>query len=52
MLISALGKGVLGGDLDWGLLGLGALIGVAVVIADETLGKAGKMRLPPLGVGD
>ncbi len=51
LLISALGKGVLGGDLDWGLLGLGALIGVAVVIADETLGKAGKMRLPPLGVG-
>ncbi|HEV7233057.1 MAG TPA: oligopeptide transporter, OPT family, partial [Sphingorhabdus sp.] len=51
LLISALGKGVLGGDLDWGLLGLGALIGVAVIIADEALGKAGKMRLPPLGVG-
>ncbi len=51
LLISALAKGVLGGDLDWGLLGLGALIGVAVVIADEMLGKAGKRRLPPLGVG-
>jgi putative OPT family oligopeptide transporter len=51
LLISALAKGVLGGDLDWPLLGLGALIGVAVVIADELLGKAGKMRLPPLGVG-
>ena len=51
MLISALGKGVLGGDLDWPLLGLGALIGVIVVLIDEALGKAGKMRLPPLGVG-
>ena len=51
LLISALAKGVLGGDLDWPLLGLGALIGVAVVIADELLGKAGKRRLPPLGVG-
>ncbi len=51
LLISALAKGVLGGDLDWSLLGLGALIGVAVVIADEVQGKAGKRRLPPLGVG-
>ncbi len=51
LLISALAKGVLGGDLNWGLLGLGALIGVAVVVADEMLGKAGKRRLPPLGVG-
>jgi putative OPT family oligopeptide transporter len=51
LLISALAKGVLGGDLDWPLLGLGALIGVAVVIVDELLGKAGKRRLPPLGVG-
>jgi putative OPT family oligopeptide transporter len=51
LLISALAKGVLGGDLDWPLLGLGALIGVAVVITDEALGEAGKMRLPPLGVG-
>ncbi len=51
LLISALAKGVLGGDLEWPLLGLGALIGVAVVFADELLGKAGKLRLPPLGVG-
>lgn len=51
LLISALAKGVLGGDLDWPLLGLGALIGVAVVIVDELLGRVGKRRLPPLGVG-
>ncbi|MDI1297215.1 MAG: oligopeptide transporter, OPT family [bacterium] len=50
-LISALAKGVLGGDLDWGLIGFGAGIGVIVVIVDELLGKAGKLRLPPLAVG-
>ena len=50
-LISALAKGVLGGDLPWDLLGIGALIGVGIVIVDELLGKAGKMRLPPLAVG-
>ncbi|HWW24727.1 MAG TPA: oligopeptide transporter, OPT family, partial [Caulobacter sp.] len=50
-LISALAKGVLGGDLDWGLIGTGALIGAVVVAIDELLGKAGKLRLPPLAVG-
>ncbi|WP_336962373.1 OPT family oligopeptide transporter [Sphingobium aquiterrae] len=50
-LISALAKGVLGGDLDWGLIGIGAAIGVAVVAVDELLGKTGRMRLPPLAVG-
>ncbi len=51
LLISALAKGVLGGDLEWPLLGLGAVIGVVVVLVDELLGRAGKLRLPPLGVG-
>ncbi len=50
-LISALAKGVLGGDLDWGLIGIGAGIGAVVVALDETLGRAGKLRLPPLAVG-
>ncbi|MBH1992029.1 MAG: oligopeptide transporter, OPT family [Sphingomonadaceae bacterium] len=50
-LISALAKGVLGGDLDWGLIGIGAGIGAVVVVIDELLGKAGKLRLPPLAVG-
>ena len=50
-LISSLAKGVLGGDLDWSLIGWGALIGVIVIVIDELLGKAGKMRLPPLAVG-
>ena len=51
LLISALAKGVLSGGLDWPLLGLGALIGAGVIAADEALSKAGRMRLPPLGVG-
>jgi len=50
-LISSLAKGVLGGDLDWRLIGTGAGIGVVVIAIDEALGRAGKMRLPPLGVG-
>lgn len=51
-LISSLAKGVFGGSLNWGLIGLGALIGVAIIAVDEVLGKAtGKLRLPPLAVG-
>ena len=50
-LISALAKGVLGGNLNWAMIGYGALTGVLVILADELLGKAGKLRLPPLGVG-
>jgi putative OPT family oligopeptide transporter len=50
-LISSLAKGVLGGDLDWSLIAIGAGIGVVVIIIDELLGRTGKMRLPPLAVG-
>ncbi|MBD3745862.1 MAG: oligopeptide transporter, OPT family [Sphingopyxis terrae] len=50
-LISALAKGVLGGDLRWDLIGYGALIGIAIIAADEILGRMGRLRLPPLGVG-
>ncbi len=50
-LISALAKGVLGGDISWNLIGWGALLGVGTIILDEMLRKAGKMRLPPLCVG-
>jgi len=50
-LISALAKGVIGGDISWNLIGWGALLGVVVVILDEVLRKTGKMRLPPLCVG-
>ena len=50
-LISALAKGVLGGDISWNLIGYGALLGVGTIILDEVLRKTGKMRLPPLCVG-
>ena len=51
-LISAIAQGVLGHNLDWDLIGLGAIIGVAAVIVDEVLrnGRRG-WALPPLGVG-
>ena len=50
-LISSIAAGVLGGDINWNLIGLGILIGVGVIILDEVLGKTKKMRLPPLAVG-
>ncbi|QIL03122.1 oligopeptide transporter, OPT family [Sphingomonas sinipercae] len=50
-LISAIAQGVLGGTLDWNLIGLGAVIGVAAVVADEGLRRTSKASLPPLAVG-
>ncbi|MBR0553088.1 OPT family oligopeptide transporter [Stakelama marina] len=50
-LISALAKGVLGGDLNWAMIAWGAVAGVIFVILDEVLGMMGRMRLPPLAVG-
>ncbi|MFC0590864.1 OPT family oligopeptide transporter [Novosphingobium aquiterrae] len=50
-LISAIAQGVLGGSLDWNLIGLGAGIGAVVVIIDEVLKKTGRGSLPPLAVG-
>jgi putative OPT family oligopeptide transporter len=50
-LISALAQGVLGGGLNLRLLGLGGLIGAIAIVADIGLGRAGRMRLPPLAIG-
>ena len=51
-LISALAKGVITGDVPWNMIGLGAAIGVVIIILDEVLGFAKKgPRLPPLAVG-
>ncbi|GAA3253077.1 hypothetical protein GCM10020258_10070 [Sphingomonas yabuuchiae] len=33
------------------MIGIGALVGVGVIVVDEVLGKLGWLRLPPLGVG-
>jgi putative OPT family oligopeptide transporter len=50
-LISALAKGVLGGDLNWPMLGYGALAGIGFVVLDELMGRLKLLRLPPLAVG-
>jgi len=50
-LISALAQGVIQGKLDWGLIGIGALVGAAIIALDEGLGMTRRMRLPPLAVG-
>lgn len=52
-LISALARGAISGDLRWDLIGVGALIGVAVIILEMVLSglSKGKVKLPPLAVG-
>lgn len=50
-LISALARGVIGGDLDWRTIGIGALIGVGLIVLDAALGAMKKTRIPPLAVG-
>lgn len=52
-LIAALARGVIGGDLRWDLIGIGALIGVAIIVADLALRAAtkGRLKVHPLAVG-
>jgi len=50
-LISALAKGVIGGNLEWNMIGIGALVGVGLILLDTTLGAMKKLRIPPLAVG-
>jgi putative OPT family oligopeptide transporter len=50
-LISALAKGVIGGSLEWKMIGIGALVGVGLILLDTGLGAANKLRIPPLAVG-
>jgi len=50
-LISALAQGVIGGKLEWKMLGIGAVVGVGIVILDEVLRILKKLRIPPLAVG-
>ena len=51
-LISALAGGVIDGNLRWDLIGIGAALGVVLVIVDELLVRtsAGKRKAPPLAV--
>jgi putative OPT family oligopeptide transporter len=50
-LISALAQGVIGGKLEWTMLGIGAAVGIGLVVLDELLGVMKKLRIPPLAVG-
>jgi uncharacterized oligopeptide transporter (OPT) family protein len=51
-LISALAQGVIQHNVDWSLIRIGALVGVVVIAADETLRRFTKSaHLSPLAVG-
>lgn len=50
-LISALAQGVIGGKLEWKMIGIGALVGVGLILLDTLLGAMNKLRIPPLAVG-
>ncbi len=50
-LISTLARGVLNAQLDWRMIGIGALVGLACIVIDEVLGLLKWMRLPPLAIG-
>jgi putative OPT family oligopeptide transporter len=51
-LISSLAQGVIAGNIDWGLIIIGAEIGAAIILLDEILARTTKhMRMPPLAVG-
>jgi putative OPT family oligopeptide transporter len=50
-LISALAQGVIGGNLEWKMIGIGAAVGVGLIILDTILGAMKKLRIPPLAVG-
>ena len=50
-LISALAQGVVVGALERGTIGIGALVGVGLILLDTTLGAMKKLRIPPVAVG-
>lgn len=50
-LISALAQGVIGGNLEWKMIGVGAVVGVGLILLDTLLGAMNKIRIPPLAVG-
>jgi putative OPT family oligopeptide transporter len=51
-LISALAQGVIQNNIDWSLIGIGAGIGVALIVLDEVLRRTTKRaHMSPLAVG-
>jgi putative OPT family oligopeptide transporter len=50
-LMASVAKGMFGGNLPWGMIGLGALLGVAIVVVDEILKRRkAPFRAPVLAV--
>src|SRR4051794_23153752 len=51
-LISSLAQGVIAANIDWSLIRIGAVIGIAIIALDALLARTTKhMRVPPLAVG-
>lgn len=50
-LMTSLAQGVITGDLNWGLVGVGAAIGLGLILLDEGLRVLKWPRLAPLAVG-
>lgn len=50
-LISALAKGVLGGDLNWAMIEWGMAAGAALILLDALMARGRLLRLPTLAVG-
>jgi len=50
-LISALAQGVIGGNLDWKMIGIGGAVGVALIVVNAVLKATTRASLPPLAVG-
>jgi putative OPT family oligopeptide transporter len=50
-LISALAQGVIQGNLDWNLIGVGVAIGLGIIGLDEILKRTTAASLPPLAIG-
>ncbi len=50
-LMASVAKGMFGGHLPWGMIGIGALIGGAIIVVDEVLRRRGApFRAPVLAV--
>ena len=50
-LVSALAQGVIGGGLDWSMIGIGAAIGAVLIVVNEVLTRRKIGSLSPLAVG-
>ena len=50
-LISALAQGVIGGNLEWKMIGIGIMVGVGLILLDAAMKAMNMVRIPPLAVG-